>query len=154
MSVQPRIAHFICGDDRDVSFQAIAWIQAIMKLKFLHFYLFLAHFGGFYPRFTHFFRLLPWGQLTSLWLIHKICIGMQWRNRRGGGGEMGAVPPRLLTRKFLLMEKRGKEKRGKGWKLRGKEGNCNCKRKGGNGSRKSCKKWWGPFFFFFLLFTF
>ena len=32
---------------RDVSFQAIAWIQAFMKLKFPHFYLFLARFGGF-----------------------------------------------------------------------------------------------------------
>ena len=32
---------------RDVSFQAIAWIQAFMNLKVPHFYLFLACFGGF-----------------------------------------------------------------------------------------------------------
>ena len=37
----------ICATSRDVSFQAIAWIQAFMKLKFPNFYLFLARFGGF-----------------------------------------------------------------------------------------------------------
>ena len=33
--------------DRDVSFQAVTWIQAFMKSNFLHFYLFSARFGGF-----------------------------------------------------------------------------------------------------------
>ena len=32
---------------KDVSFQPIAWIQTFMKSKFLHFYLFVAHFGAF-----------------------------------------------------------------------------------------------------------
>ena len=32
---------------RDVSFPAFAGIPAFMKSKFPHFYLFLAHFGGF-----------------------------------------------------------------------------------------------------------
>ena len=34
---------------RDVSFQAIAWIQAFMKSKFLHFYLFHAVLEAFSP---------------------------------------------------------------------------------------------------------
>ena len=38
---------YIINVDRDVSFQAIAWIQAFMKFKFPHFYLFSAHFGGY-----------------------------------------------------------------------------------------------------------
>ena len=33
--------------NKDVSFQAIAWIQAFMKPKFPQFYLFLTRFGGF-----------------------------------------------------------------------------------------------------------
>ena len=43
-----------------------------------------------------------------------------------GGGGGAEYPPRLLTGKFLLTyrEKRGKEKKGKGVKLRRKEGYC------------------------------
>ena len=70
-----------------------------------------------------------------------------------GGGQ--SAPQRLLTGKFLLMyrEKRGKEKREKGWKLRRKEGKLWKGRwKIGIGSSKSYKKRWR--FFFFLLFTF
>ena len=70
-----------------------------------------------------------------------------------GGGQGGRVPPqRLLTGKFLLTyrEKRGKEKGGKGWKLRRKGGKLETE------AGKRQKKRWGPFFFFFffLLFTF
>ena len=68
-------------------------------------------------------------------LIHRFRepSPIQWRNRGGGrpaAGGQGA-PQRLSTGNFLLTyrEKRGKEKREKGWKLRKKEGNC--KRKGG-----------------------
>ena len=49
-----------------------------MKLKFPHFYLFLARFGGFWPRFTHFFRLFPWGQLTSLYMAIKLGQINRW----------------------------------------------------------------------------
>ena len=38
---------FVPSEIRDVSFQAIAWIQAFMKCKFPHFYLFSACFGSF-----------------------------------------------------------------------------------------------------------
>ena len=67
-----------------------------------------------------------------------------------GGGAGGAeCPPRLLTGKFLLTyrEKRGKEKKGKGWKLSRKGGKLEME------AGKRQKKRWGPFFFF-LLFTF
>ena len=37
----------LVSNSRDVSFQAIAWIQAFIKSKFPHFYLLLARFGGF-----------------------------------------------------------------------------------------------------------
>ena len=50
---------------------------------------------------------------------------------RGGGQGGQSAPQRLLTGKFLLTyrEKRGKEKREKGRKLRRKKENC--KREGG-----------------------
>ena len=75
----------------------------------------------------------------------------QWRNRRGGGGQGGRVPPqRLLTGKFLLTyrEKRGKKKREKGWKLRRKGGKLEME------AGKRQKKRWGLFFFFFFFFAF
>ena len=61
-------------------------------------------------------------------------------------------PPRLPTGKFLMTyrEKRGKEKREKGWKLRRKEGKLWKGRwKIGIWSRISYKKRWGLLFFFF-----
>ena len=59
------------------------------------------------------------------------------------GGRGAECPQRLLTGKFLLpyLEKRGKEKREKGWKLRRKEGKFLKGRwKIGNRSRKKKEK--------------
>ena len=62
---------------------------------------------------------------------------------RGAGGQ--SAPQRLMTGKFLLTyrEKRGKEKREKGWKLRRKGEKLEME------AGKRQKKRWGPFFFFF-----
>ena len=51
---------------RDVSFQAIAWIQTFMKSKFPHFHLFQPVLEAFSPDSHIFFRLFPSGQLASL----------------------------------------------------------------------------------------
>ena len=96
------------------------------------------------------------GDCTTVWLAFKLSLDRiflistcgQWRNRRGAGG--GRVPPqRLLTGNFLLTyrEKRGKEKREKGWKLRRKGGKLEMQ------AGKRQKKRWGPFFFFFFCFS-
>ena len=82
-------------------------------------------------------------------IIAVRCNGVQWRNRRGTGGQ--SAPRDFWPENFCwrIGEKRGKGK-WDGWKLRRKEGKLWKGRwKIGNGSRKSYKKRWGPFFFFF-----
>ena len=55
---------------RDVSFQAIGWIQAFMKSKFLQFYLFSACLEDFSPNLCLFQAFpFPSGKLTSLIML-------------------------------------------------------------------------------------
>ena len=72
----------------------------------------------------------------------------------GGRGQSAPKTSEVLTGKYFCWPSGKKEARGKGWKLRRKEGIQNCKREGVKLEMEGGKvtKWGGPFFFFFFFF--
>ena len=117
-----------------------SWFHCILLLQFTLFLVFSAWIGLIHLGFMGFLVFLRTFSVFfhqgNFHVCNQHCLPLQ----------------SLLTGKFLLTyrEKKSKEKREIGWKLRRKEGKLlkgNCKI--WNGSRKSYKNRWGPFFFFF-----